>query len=70
MIADRVTQEREANLTLFRVVHEVAVRHGGRPFHEVLPILRRALPPVPGLDEPEVRRIAEEIAVGRDPSGL
>ncbi|MFF4775354.1 hypothetical protein ACFY05_21090 [Microtetraspora fusca] len=70
MIADRVTQEREANLTLFRVVHEVAVRHGGRPFHEVLPILRSALPPVPGLDEPEVRRIAEQIAVGRDPSGL
>ncbi|WP_067185787.1 hypothetical protein [Microtetraspora niveoalba] len=70
MIADRVTQEREANLTLFRVVHEVALHHAGRPVHEVLPILRRALPVVPGLDEPEVRRIAEQISVGRDPSGL
>ncbi|MEV0972729.1 hypothetical protein [Microtetraspora glauca] len=70
MIADRVTQEHEANLTLFRVVHEVAVRHAGRPFHEVLPILQGSLPPVPGLDEPEVRRIAEQISVGRDPSGL
>ncbi|GLX00285.1 hypothetical protein [Microtetraspora sp. NBRC 16547] len=70
MIADRVTQEREANLILFRVVHEVAVRHAGQPFHEVLSILRRALPSVPGLDEPEVRRIAEQISVGRDPSGL
>ncbi len=70
MIADRVTREREANLILFRIVHDVAVRHAGQPLNEVIPILRRSLPGAPHLDEAEVRRIAEEISVGRDPSGL
>lgn len=70
MIVDRVTREREANLGLFRIVHEVAIRHAGQPLHEVIPILRRSLPSVPHLDGTEVRRIAEEISVGRDPSGL
>lgn len=70
MIADRVTREREANLILFRIVHDVAIRHAGQPLGEVIPILRRSLPGAPRLDEAEVRRIAEEISVGRDPSGL
>jgi len=70
MIADRVTREREANLALFRAVHEVAVRHAGEPFHQVVSVLTNSLPGVPGLDDTEIRRIAEEISVGRDPSGL
>jgi hypothetical protein len=32
--------------------------------------LTRQLPPAPGIAVAELRRIAEEISVGRDPSGL
>jgi len=37
---------------------------------EVMGVLRQRLPGVPGLDEVELRRLAEQISVGRDPSGL
>ncbi|GIH27470.1 hypothetical protein Aph01nite_57800 [Acrocarpospora phusangensis] len=70
MIIDRAAYDREANRLLFRVVHEVAVRHAGRPFDEVVQVLRRDLPGSPSLAEEEIRRIAEQISVGRDPSGL
>ncbi|SDI28973.1 hypothetical protein SAMN05421505_14243 [Sinosporangium album] len=65
-----VELEREANLALFRTVHEVAVRFAGRPAPVVFEALWHALPPAPGLERAEIRKIAEEISVGRDPSGL
>jgi hypothetical protein len=70
MAADRVSREHEANLVLFRAVHDVALRHAGEPFHQVVSALASTLPGTPHLDEAELRRIAEEISVGRDPSGL
>jgi hypothetical protein len=70
MINDGAGREHEANLVLFRTVHEVAVRHGGEPFQQVVTALTRSLPRTPRLGADEVRRIAEEISVGRDPSGL
>ncbi|GII28362.1 hypothetical protein [Planotetraspora mira] len=70
MAADRVSREREANMVLFRAVHDVARRHAGEPFHQVVSALASTLPGTPRLDEAELRRIAEEISVGRDPSGL
>lgn len=62
--------EREANRLLFKVVHEVAVGHAGADVSQVVAVLRRRLVNVPGLDDHGLRRIAEEISVGRDPSGL
>ncbi|GAA0383416.1 hypothetical protein GCM10009530_37820 [Microbispora corallina] len=70
MTIDRATRAHEDNQTLFRAVHEVAVRHGGQPFHQVVAALTRTLPREPHLGADEVRRIAEEISLGRDPSGL
>ncbi|GAA4575897.1 hypothetical protein [Planotetraspora kaengkrachanensis] len=70
MAADSVSREREANQVLFRAVHDVALRHAGAPFHQVVSALASTLPGTPRLDETELRRIAEEISVGRDPSGL
>ncbi|MBB2908880.1 hypothetical protein FHS43_000126 [Streptosporangium becharense] len=60
----------EANRMLFRIVHEIAVRHAGASVPEVMAALRLRLVGVPGLDDHGMRRIAEEISVGRDPSGL
>lgn len=62
--------EHEANRLLFRIVHEVAVGHAGADVSQVVAVLRRRLVNVPGLDGHGLRRIAEEISVGRDPSGL
>jgi hypothetical protein len=55
---------------LFRAVHGIAGRLAGEPVPVVLDALVRQLPKAPGLDAAELRRIAEEISVGRDPSGL
>ncbi|GLX05525.1 hypothetical protein [Microbispora sp. NBRC 16548] len=70
MIVDRATREHEDNLVLFRAVHEVAVRHAGAPYHQVISALTAGLPGTPRLAADELRRIAEEISLGRDPSGL
>jgi hypothetical protein len=69
-ISDRVTVEREATWALFRTVHEVAVEQAGRPVREVVAALRSRLPGTPRLDDIEIIRIAEQISVGLDPSGL
>jgi hypothetical protein len=55
---------------LFRAVHGIAGRLAGQPVPVVMAALMRQLPKAPGLDLAELRRIAEEISVGRDPSGL
>ncbi|MEV0351735.1 hypothetical protein AB0H88_38700 [Nonomuraea sp. NPDC050680] len=55
---------------LFRAVHGIAGRLAGQPVPVVMDALLRHLPKAPGLDMAELRRIAEEISVGRDPSGL
>lgn len=55
---------------LFRTVHGIAGRMAGQPVPVVMDALLRHLPKAPGLDVAEIRRIAEEISVGRDPSGL
>ncbi|MFD1541636.1 hypothetical protein [Nonomuraea guangzhouensis] len=55
---------------LFRAVHGIAGRLAGQPVPVVMDALMRQLPKAPGLDLAELRRIAEEISVGRDPSGL
>jgi hypothetical protein len=55
---------------LFRTVHVIAGRLAGQPVPVVIDALLRQLPRAPGLEAPEIRRIAEEISVGRDPSGL
>ncbi|MEV5412295.1 hypothetical protein AB0K60_26105 [Thermopolyspora sp. NPDC052614] len=60
----------QANQALFRAVHEIAADHAGRSVPEVMGVLQRRLSGVPGLDDTEIRRIAEQISVGRDPSGL
>jgi hypothetical protein len=60
----------QSSQSLFRTVHEIASAHAGRPVPEVMGVLRQRLPGVPGLDEVELRRLAEQISVGRDPSGL
>ncbi|GGS61568.1 hypothetical protein GCM10010156_20250 [Planobispora rosea] len=60
----------EADRALFRTVHEVAVEYAGAAVPRVTAVLRHRLNGVPGLDGPELLRIAEEISVGRDPSGL
>ncbi|GAA4983218.1 hypothetical protein HD597_010019 [Nonomuraea thailandensis] len=56
--------------TLFRVVHGVAGRFAGQPVPVVMEALMRHLPPASGVEVTDIRRIAEEISVGRDPSGL
>jgi hypothetical protein len=61
---------RDTEETLFRTVHGIAGRLAGQPVPVVVEALTRQLPRVPGLDAREIRRIAEEISVGRDPSGL
>ncbi|WP_219471592.1 hypothetical protein [Nonomuraea rhizosphaerae] len=61
---------READEALFRTVHGIAGELAGQPVHVVMDALARRLPKAPGLDTAEIRRIAEEISVGRDPSGL
>ncbi|MFJ2028242.1 hypothetical protein [Streptosporangium sp. NPDC087985] len=66
----RTDAEHEANRVLFRTVHEIAVGYAGAAVPQVIAVLRRRLVDVPGLDEQGLRRIAEEISVGRDPSGL
>lgn len=63
------TDQHEANLRLFRAVHDIAVAHAGQPVAVVAGVLRERLPREAGLAEAEIRRIAEEISVGRDPSG-
>ncbi|WP_113703411.1 hypothetical protein [Nonomuraea lactucae] len=55
---------------LFRTVHGIAGRMAGEPVPVVMDALLTQLPEAPGLDVVEIRRIAEEISVGRDPSGL
>jgi hypothetical protein len=55
---------------LFRTVHVIAGRLAGQPVPVVIDALLRQLPQAPGLQAPDIRRIAEEISVGRDPSGL
>ncbi|HUR07133.1 MAG TPA: hypothetical protein VM347_31625 [Nonomuraea sp.] len=55
---------------LFRAVHGIAGRLAGQPVPVVMDTLMRQLPKAPGLDVAQLRRIAEEISVGRDPSGL
>jgi hypothetical protein len=64
------SDQHQQDIALFRVVHEVARGHAGRPVGEVMGVLRRRLPGAPGLQEGDIRRIAEEISVGRDPSGM
>ncbi|MEV8630832.1 hypothetical protein AB0395_04175 [Streptosporangium sp. NPDC051023] len=66
----RANGEHEANRVLFRVVHEVAVGYAGADVSLVTAVLHRRLTGVPGMDDHGIRRIAEEISVGRDPSGL
>jgi hypothetical protein len=66
----RTNVEHEANRVLFGIVHEVATGYAGVSVFEVAAVLRRRLVGVPGLDEQGIRRIAEEISVGRDPSGM
>ncbi|GAA3076148.1 hypothetical protein [Streptosporangium carneum] len=66
----RANGEHEANRALFGVVHEVAVGYAGADVPLVMAVLRRRLSGVPGMDDHGLRRIAEEINVGRDPSGL
>ncbi|MEW9527488.1 hypothetical protein [Microbispora sp. NPDC049125] len=78
MISDWAARDRghdaarvhEDNLMLFRAVHQVAVRHAGEPYHQVVAALWAGLPGTPRLGPDELRRIAEEISLGRDPSGL
>ncbi|TKK90559.1 hypothetical protein FDA94_06095 [Herbidospora galbida] len=70
MIVDRVARERAENQMLFQAVHEVARDHAGGAVDDVVAALLRNLPPAPRLSGDEVRRIAEQISVGRDPSGL
>ncbi|MEV0582734.1 hypothetical protein [Nonomuraea sp. NPDC050310] len=60
----------EHNQALFRAVHAIAVRYAGQPVHIVMRALADQLPAAPGITLEEIRRIAEEISVGRDPSGL
>ncbi len=66
----RANNDHEANRALFWIVHEVATRHAGADVSLVMAVLRGRLAGVPGMDEYGLRRIAEEISVGRDPSGL
>lgn len=66
----RTDGEHEANRALFGTVHEVAVRYAGAEVSQVMAVLRGRLVGVPGMDDHGIRRIAEEISVGRDPSGL
>ncbi|GHH72340.1 hypothetical protein GCM10017673_27260 [Streptosporangium violaceochromogenes] len=68
--AVRAGGEYETNRLLFGVVHEVAVGYAGAAVPQVVAVLRRRLAGVPGMDDHGIRRIAEEISVGRDPSGL
>jgi hypothetical protein len=69
-ISDQVTAEREVTRMLFRTVHDVAVEQAGHPLREVVEALRSRLPGTPQLDDAAILRIAEQISVGRDPSGL
>ncbi|AQZ67545.1 unnamed protein product [[Actinomadura] parvosata subsp. kistnae] len=55
---------------LFRAVHGVAGRFAGQPVPVVMEALLRHLPKAPGIEVTDIRKIAEEISVGRDPSGL
>ncbi|GAA2208616.1 hypothetical protein GCM10009850_040740 [Nonomuraea monospora] len=55
---------------LFRVVHGVAGRFAGQPVPVVMEALLRHLPQTSGVEAADIRKIAEEISVGRDPSGL
>ncbi|MET9343934.1 hypothetical protein ACWENQ_06240 [Nonomuraea sp. NPDC004354] len=55
---------------LFQAVHMIAARFAGQPVPVVMAALSTHLPQAPGISAPEIRRIAEEISVGRDPSGL
>ncbi|MGA4995521.1 hypothetical protein [Nonomuraea bangladeshensis] len=55
---------------LFLAVHGIAGRFAGQPVPVVMEALLRGLPKAPGLEVTEIRKIAEEISVGRDPSGM
>ncbi|HLU72049.1 MAG TPA: hypothetical protein VKZ82_07700 [Nonomuraea sp.] len=55
---------------LFRTVHGIAGQMAGQPVPTVIDALVRQLPQSSGLTGDDLRRIAEEISVGRDPSGL
>ncbi|MFB9630792.1 hypothetical protein [Nonomuraea helvata] len=61
---------RDTEEALFRAVHGIAGRFAGQPVPVVMEALMRHLPKAPGLEVAEIRKIAEEISVGRDPSGL
>ncbi|MFI6324589.1 hypothetical protein ACIBG8_44175 [Nonomuraea sp. NPDC050556] len=60
----------DLDTALFRAVHGVAARYAGQPVPVVVDALLRYVPKAPGVAESEILRIAEEISVGRDPSGL
>lgn len=60
----------DTDRTLFLTVHGIAGQLAGQPVPVVMDALMRQLPKAPGIDAAEIRRIAEEISVGRDPSGL
>ncbi|MEV7008806.1 hypothetical protein [Streptosporangium sp. NPDC051022] len=66
----RANGEHEANRALFGTVHEIAVGYAGADVSLVATVLRGRLAGVPGMDDLGIRWIAEEISVGRDPSGL
>ncbi|WP_327088328.1 hypothetical protein OIE66_39400 [Nonomuraea sp. NBC_01738] len=60
----------DTDAALFQTVHGIAGRLAGQPVPVVMDALMRHLPKAPGIDVSQIRRIAEEISVGRDPSGL
>ncbi|WP_084955621.1 hypothetical protein [Thermoactinospora rubra] len=60
----------DSDQALFLAVHGVAARYAGQPVPTVMRALIDQLPAAPGITVEEIRRIAEEISVGRDPSGL
>ncbi|GAA0934648.1 hypothetical protein [Nonomuraea longicatena] len=60
----------DTDAALFQTVHGIAAQLAGQPVPVVIEALVRELPRAPGIEASEIRRIAEEISVGRDPSGL
>ncbi|GAA4054924.1 hypothetical protein [Nonomuraea soli] len=60
----------DTDQALFLAVHGIAARYAGQPVPVVMRALADHLPAAPGIAFDEIRRIAEEISVGRDPSGL
>ncbi|MCG5220194.1 hypothetical protein [Streptosporangium sp. KLBMP 9127] len=62
--------EHEVNQALFRVVNEIATDLAGRPVPRVFAALRDQVPTAAGLHNGELLQIAQEISIGRNPSGL